>query len=736
MTRDGHPVYPAVERWKLECLMSDGSIFDAGAIWTQAHIRELIEHFVENPDEGDRKFEEKLKDQLAPTSAGAKQLAAEMMWVMMLFPSNTGRQRKTELVRTIWDWSGAELRDPHHMFEAFERGVGSAGMGYNNYRPSEMFLLVRFAEAWKELSDGERNRLMAEPWSFADWFDRLPGATSRQIRHMLLHLLFPDTFERISSRSDKKRLEQAFASILQKLNLTEADRARSPMARDRRLYFLKKELERQYADQVIDFYGNPLIAARWRPQKDDETQDGPARISEPRPRFGPRVWAIAAGDGAAQWPTFREQGIVAIGWDELGDLRAYKSQDDLRDTIRETYSRDRDPNNDSLACYQFCREMRVGDEVFLKQGRNRILAHGRVSGEYEHDPTRPDFRNIRRVEWIDQGNWTLPDAARLPTKTLTEITDYAAIREFMREQRSSGTPVDQSPRPYSIDDVARDAFLARAELARILASLRRRKNVILQGSPGVGKSFLARRLAYALIGAESTRNVQLIQFHQSYSYEDFIQGWRPTKDRGFELKSGIFHSFCHHAQSHPSEPHVFIIDEINRGNLSKVFGELLLLIEADKRGPSFGIPLTYAESSIDTFYVPDNVYIIGLMNTADRSLAMVDYALRRRFAFITLQPAFDSPIFRQALIARGVTAETVDRVVDRVGRINQAIIDDDKNLGAGFAIGHSYFCPTSSVPDSSGWYESVVRDEIAPLLEEYWFDNRGRVDECLKVLLS
>jgi 5-methylcytosine-specific restriction enzyme B len=285
-----------------------------------------------------------------------------------------------------------------------------------------------------------------------------------------------------------------------------------------------------------------------------------------------------------------------------------------------------------------------------------------------------------------------------------------------------------------MEDILRVAFLSRDAVEQILASLRRRKNLIIQGSPGVGKSFLSRRLAYVLVGAESPENVQLVQFHQSYAYEDFIQGWRPNGSGGFTLRNGVFHEFCRRAQSRPSEPHVFVIDEINRGNLSKVFGELLLLIEADKRGPDFAIPLTYAESASDTFYVPDNVFIIGLMNTADRSLAMVDYALRRRFAFVTLKPAFESPDFRRTLLERRVDPVIIDRIVERVSEVNERIASDHKNLGPGFAIGHSYFCPVNEVTDSQSWYADVVRDEIAPLLDEYWFDDSTTVTECLKIL--
>lgn len=193
----------------------------------------------------------------------------------------------------------------------------------------------------------------------------------------------------------------------------------------------------------------------------------------------------------------------------------------------------------------------------------------------------------------------------------------------------------------------------------MLSSLRERKNIVLQGAPGVGKTFIARRLGYAFVGAKDPQRVQAIQFHQSYSYEDFVQGFRPTPKGTFELKHGFFYQFCRRAQRQESEqkPYVLIIDEINRGNLSKILGEVMMLIEPDKRGREFAIPLAYAQEADDTFFVPANLYLIGMMNTADRSLAMVDYALRRRFRFITLRPEFAGAEFQRWLGDAGVKSD-------------------------------------------------------------------------------
>ena len=214
-----------------------------------------------------------------------------------------------------------------------------------------------------------------------------------------------------------------------------------------------------------------------------------------------------------------------------------------------------------------------------------------------------------------------------------------------------------------------------------------------------------------------------MQFHQSYAYEDFVQGWRPTETGGFTLRNGVFFEFCKSAEKQPETPFVFIIDEINRGNLSRIFGELLMLIEADKRGREHAMALTYNDSG-ERFSVPDNVYLLGLMNTADRSLAIVDYALRRRFAFETLRPAFGTRQFREYLLAAEVDRTLVDRIESNLSALNERI-RDDKDLGPGFEIGHSYFVPEGSADEQ--WYQGIIDTQIEPLLHEYWFDRPAEV---------
>ncbi len=319
-------------------------------------------------------------------------------------------------------------------------------------------------------------------------------------------------------------------------------------------------------------------------------------------------------------------------------------------------------------------------------------------------------------------------------------SEYEHVLRMIDEKNPAETDPPEPPIPYTVDMAMDGLFMARHDFEGILGALREKHNIILQGAPGVGKTFVAGRVAYALIGEKAKDRVEMIQFHQSYSYEDFIQGYRPVSNGEhlkFELKNGVFYRFCQRAIQNPEKNFVFIIDEINRGNLSKIFGELMMLIEHDKRGDEFAVPLTYGEGNQAPFYVPKNLYLIGMMNTADRSLAMVDYALRRRFRFVEIEPGFETEAFRAHLTqTKGASAALVQKIIDRMSAVNADIAADNKNLGRGYRIGHSFFCPVDGLHPDEDWYARVIKNEIVPLLEEYWFDNPEKVERHRERLLS
>lgn len=327
---------------------------------------------------------------------------------------------------------------------------------------------------------------------------------------------------------------------------------------------------------------------------------------------------------------------------------------------------------------------------------------------------------------------------------------YAAWTSFKNDSGTDTAEPDEEPagnenKAYTRDDFLNDVFMDLDEYNRLVGLLEMKYNVILQGAPGVGKTYAAKRLAYSIMGEEDESRIKFVQFHQSYSYEDFIQGYRPS-DNGFVLKNGVFYDFCHKAEKDIDRPYFFIIDEINRGNLSKILGELMMLIEKDHRGERLNLLYSNEE-----FCVPKNIRIIGMMNTADRSLAMMDYALRRRFAFYSFKPAFENNDNNENNENNGNNDKNGNKkfeayinskhnykfkaLINAVKELNKKIADDD-NLGEGFKIGHSYFCTDEDITDE--WLNNVIEYEIKPLISEYWFDEpekaRNQIDDLKKTI--
>ena len=288
---------------------------------------------------------------------------------------------------------------------------------------------------------------------------------------------------------------------------------------------------------------------------------------------------------------------------------------------------------------------------------------------------------------------------------------------------------------YTRADALAELFSTATELDAALAGLARRRNLLLQGPPGTGKTFLARRLAWLLLGAQDESRIELVQFHPSYGYEDFMLGFRPDAEGRFRLVPGVLPLLCQRAAADPGQPYFLLIDEVNRGNVPRIFGELLLLLEADKRGPAHALRLPYAPPEAPRFFVPDNLYVIGTLNLADRSLSPLDYALRRRFAFVALGPQFGPPL-RQLLAACRVPAALIEQLCTRMDALNQTIADDP-GLGPDFAIGHSYFCQPPALPaQAEAWLRLIYEQEIGPLLADYWREQPATATAQLRKLLA
>ena len=445
-----------------------------------------------------------------------------------------------------------------------------------------------------------------------------------------------------------------------------------------------------------------------------------------------RYWIYSPGKGAKIWGECYDNNIMAIGWDAIGNLRDYNSKDEIKKVMNKYYDPSRSYIHSACATWEFANEMKPGDIVFAKNGMHLIIGRGVVKSDYIYDSERKEFKNIRKVEWTDRGEWEC--SRQSPMKTLTDITSYTdyvdQLKLFFEGESLDDIEAVETVYPqYDKAKFLESVYIDEKSYNTLVSLVETKKNVILQGAPGVGKTFAAKRLAYSMMGVKDPNRVMLIQFHQSYSYEDFIMGFRPSEN-GFELKHGVFYNFCKMAEIDSDNAYFFIIDEINRGNLSKIFGELFMLLESDKRGVE--LQLLYAD---EKFSIPENVHIIGMMNTADRSLAMLDYALRRRFAFYELEPAFESNGFKD--YERKLNNGKFDKLIECVKKLN-LIIKKDETLGTGFCLGHSYFCELDKVEDDNLdlALARIVEFELIPLLKEYWFDDTDMVIEWSNNLRS
>lgn len=452
-----------------------------------------------------------------------------------------------------------------------------------------------------------------------------------------------------------------------------------------------------------------------------------------------RFWTYSPGENASGWEEFYKDGIMAIGWKKLGDLSAYKSKEEIQEKMVELYGKG-SHMNDALACWQFVKELRRGDIVFAKRGTKEIIGRGIVEGDYYFNENAERFSNRRKIKWTHNNNFEPTE--KLSIKTLTDITKYSnyvdEIEGFFAEKEKNQIIDDEKnilpgdDKNYSENDFLREVFLSKDDYRKLSRTLTRKKNIILQGPPGVGKTFASTRLAYAIIGDKIDERIEFVQFHQNYSYEDFVMGYKPDGN-GFSLKKGIFYNFCKKAEQESDKDFFFIIDEINRGNMSKIFGELLMAIEADYRGKKVRLAYGQQANESEYFSVPENVYIIGMMNTADRSLALIDYALRRRFAFFELKPGFETEGFKK--YKAGLNNKALENVIAKIKEVNEEIRNDE-SLGEGFCIGHSYLCGFA-VDGKNRLTDEALRDivefDILPTLKEYWFDNQAKYDEYKNV---
>ena len=493
--------------------------------------------------------------------------------------------------------------------------------------------------------------------------------------------------------------------------------------------FMCEQAKNALNQKEYEYHSFPELSyCAWKSSQAEKPEEPPTKTVDSNVKETD-YWIYSPGDNACMWDEFFKNGIMGIGWDEVTNLKDFASKEEIKEFMKKVYDASYSYKNNAHCLWQFANEIKVGDVVLVKKGMHKIIGRGVVTSNYIYDSSRDTYKHIRKVDWQNNGEWEHPGQAVM--KTLTNISAYPDYVQKLLDLFAEDTPEEVSEQkeikypPYSKDEFLNEVYMDEDTYNTLTELLEAKYNVILQGAPGVGKTFAAKRLAYSIMGQKDTSRVAMVQFHQSYSYEDFIQGYRPSKE-GFELENGAFYKFCKEAEEDNERPYFFIIDEINRGNLSKILGELMMLIEKDKRGEK--IKLLYSN---EWFTVPQNVRIIGMMNTADRSLALMDYALRRRFAFFDFAPAFSSEGFKNYLVEKN--SPKMESLITVVESLNNTI-SSDESLGDGFRIGHSYFCTDDEATDE--WLKSVVEYEVIPLIKEYWFDEPTKVRDWSATLRS
>jgi 5-methylcytosine-specific restriction protein B len=647
------------------------------ALWTRAVLDEVDQRFVQNLDLGEGSFFEKLQDQLSSGSSNCKKLMAEILWIVMLFQSNVGAAKKRENVQLVWSWSGDELRDDHPMLsDAVLSGLGSAGTAYNTHRWREIVFVVTAVRDFKRRSGTERQDLLGDPWVFAQWLGGIPDGRNRQLSHILPHLIFPDQFERISSEGEKRLILAAFD------NVAEKDIRKWPLLKiDKALLDVRRRLEAEHSGD-IDFYEDE-IQGQWRdPQKcwllawnpknwpwstleaeraktrNGETVTQPWRCASSAPREGEKAFLVRLG--------VDPRGIVAVG---TVARAPYVSQH---------YDTKRAESGDTTQCIDvaFSDIRDVSIDPFLQLD---VLE-----------------REAPEQTWSTQssGIEIKPRSAR-KLSALWKSVAAAGNEKHSPAQSLPRTPDASEP-----------------------------LNLIYYGPPGTGKTFRLLQHKAMYTGSDGDR-FELVTFHQSYSYEDFVEGIRPEPTTSgsisYKVKPGVLRRICQRAQNDIGRRYALFINEINRGNISKVFGELITLIEGDKRlrfdssgriVDGLEVLLPY---SGDRFGVPTNVDVLATMNTADRSIALLDTALRRRFRFEELMP---NPgiidVHGSGIISDDEGGEVNLRAL--LGAMNARLAH---LLHRDQTIGHAYFTRIRTFAD----LRAVMAREIFPLLQEYFYDD-------------
>ena len=666
------PIIDAAHAWVRSCLVEDGSVFSAESLWTRENFNELDRHFVQRLDAGEGSFYEKLQAQLVNAPASAKRLMAEVLWALFLFPSNISIEMKRSSLLKVWGWSGESL-DPAHLKLADDvlAGIGSGGMGVNNHRWRELVYMIGMGAQLKAMPHSGRAPLFTVYDRFSEWIDQVPQDGERQFRQMLRYFLFPDRVERMSSNGDRKKILIALG-LAKKAEVSKW----SDRQLDDALLEIRRQMEAKYETQDLDFYVPPLREL-WMPD-DTEVESAPVET---------KGNAIAESNSDYLLPTAKPRNLIFYGPPGTGKTwRLQKLFDDYTDQ----------PADVDRATWALQLVARYGWRAAIAAALAEIGRPVRVLELEEHPLIKAKAAQRKRVNSVRASLWGYLQEHTPPDVTTVNVSVRRPPFVFIKNADSEWSLV---PDWKEVDAHAEELWAG------------------WRAGPGSA--------------AKAVQRYRVVTFHPSYSYEDFVIGLRPvaledsaeTGASGFRMVDGVFKQICAEARANAAKRYALFIDEINRANIAKVFGELITLVEPDKRtrydasgtsisGMEVQLPGTSAEEGDnERFGVPDNLDIYGTMNTADRSIALLDIALRRRFEFEEIPPDY-------RLLDHRVEGVDLGKLLSSINDRLEFLADRDRR------IGHSFFMRVTSLDD----LRDSFRRQVIPLLQEYFFDDWGRVE--------
>ncbi|MCP4686715.1 MAG: EVE domain-containing protein [Desulfobacterales bacterium] len=805
--RDSTAPLEAAEHWRDNCLLSDGSIFTGKSLWTVERIEQIDEYVPHHPEEEEGSFLDKLASQLADTAPEVKQLAAELIWVMLLCPSNIGGAKKKEAIKEIWTLSEEPLPgDSPWLQDACISGIGSAGPGYNTNRWREFVFIIRIMVAFKQLTPRERTALLEDRWALTKWLEPIPECDVRQFRHMLLYLLFPDHFERIFSGADRRKIVTTFGK-----ERPARVNAMSHLEIDKELAAIRLEQEKTYGLLDLDFYEPPLRdlwgeaknAAwlfLWNPEYWEWESLAADRAATREGKTVTHRWSCSNRSAAVGDKAYLKRvgaspkGIVAVGNIVTAPYEARHYDEDeaangkTRWVVDIAFSRVQDPlKKDPFLTSGDLGDITVDQQSWSPQSSGikiKPKSAGILKKEWKRivesvaDPspapiapgieeatnlilygppgTGKTYQLNKLIERYTSKNRRIDRKAWL-AQQLLDVRWFDAVFVALHDLGGKGKVSDIVNHEF-VDVKARAMGRKKHVSATVWATLQthaaeesrtvgyknRTAPLVFDKSADSAWSLvgdweeecaeqvaLAKNLRQGPVEASAHRRYEFVTFHQAYSYEDFVEGIRPARDDdvegpAFRIVPGVFQRIALKAKADPGQRYAIFIDEINRGNIAKIFGELITLIEPDKRAVYTeagelisGMELTLPYSG-DRFGAPKNLDLLGAMNTADRSIALLDTALRRRFTFRELTP--DAGV---------ISGSRGDGYVEdgEGGVINLRALLEAMNrrirfiLNRDMMLGHAYFI---NIRDFSG-LKDVLLNQVIPLLQEYFYEDWRRI---------